>query len=252
MGAMHLGGRQKIATFAAGIAMMGGVGFVGAQWARPSAPLSVEPISGNVPPVDAAPKGAESAVAEPTPVESSKPKEVVVAMAGAVKKGGLYRLPLDSRIDDAIRAAGGAKADADLEAINLAAKAVDGDQIYVPHKKAEEPAKAEETTKVAEKYRGGAVRNDYAARPVEPVMPLPLGGSVGALRVSKAKATGPVSLNTGSEAQMETLPGVGPATAAKILEYRQQHGGFASVEEIQAVSGIGPKKFAQMKPFLKL
>ncbi len=246
---MHLGGRQKLATYAAGIALMGGVGFVGAQWARPVAPLKIEKVEGTPPPVV---EGGSPKVEEAAPEPEAK--EVVVALAGAVKKGGLYHLPVGARIDDAIKAAGGAKDDADLEAINLAAKAVDGDQIYVPHKKAEEPAKAEEAEKVAAPYRGGAIRNSYASQPVEPLMPPTLGGSVGggSMRLHKAKATAPVSLNTGSAAQLETLPGVGPATAQKILDYRQEHGGFASVEEIQAVKGIGPKKFAQMKPFLKL
>lgn len=69
---------------------------------------------------------------------------------------------------------------------------------------------------------------------------------------AKVKATEPVSLNSASEAELETLPGVGPATAQKILDYRQEHGGFRSVEEIMSVRGIGEKKFERMKPYLKL
>ena len=236
--------------------MLGGASYVGLRQVRPDAPLSVAPISGSVAPVDAPPKGAILTPNDPKP---ETPKEVVVAMAGAVRTPGLLHLPLDSRIDDAIRRAGGAKPDADLETINLAAKAVDGDQIYVPHKKAAEPEKAAETERVAPKYRGGEVSPHYA--PLAPPMPPTLGGSVGggALGLqtagghgaAKKKASGPVSLSTGSLAELQTLPGVGPATAQKILDYRMEHGGFSSIDEIQAVKGIGPKKFEKMKPFLK-
>lgn len=257
MAAMHLPAKQKLAAYAAGVALLGGVSFVGARQLRPDAPLSVAPISGTVPPRAPQGEGKPAEIETPTPgvAPEPAPKEVVVAMAGAVKTPGLLHLPLGSRIDDAIKRAGGAKADADLEAINLAAKAIDGDQIYVPAKKKDEGVKAVETTKVGERYRGGTIANDYASRPLEP-MPPALGGHVGKASDghsgAKAKASGPVSLNTASEAQLESLPGVGPSTAQKILDYRQEHGGFGTVEEIQSVKGIGPKKFDKMKPFLKL
>ncbi len=251
--------------------MLGGLGFVGLQWLRPVAPLSVERLEGTPPKIS-----GEAVASAAVPLQESAPTEVVVAVAGAVKRGGLVHLALGARVDDAVKAAGGGKPDADLEAINLAAKAVDGDQIYVPHRKAAEPARAEEKTKVSSRYRGGALRNAYAIHPIEPPIPPMLGGTVGGgpssnlapqegeeasvaaapetapLHLSKAKASGPVSLNTGSEADFETLPGVGPATARKILDYRQAHGGFATVDEIQSVKGVGPKKFEKMKPFLKL
>ena len=260
---MHLPGKQKINAFGAGILLLAGASYVGLRNAKPDAPMSVAPISGAVPPVETPSPKIETPT--PTPVEEPKPKGVVVAMAGSVKVPGLLHLPLDARVDDAIKAAGGAKADADLETINLAAKLVDGDQVYVPPKKKDEPAKAVEAEKVVPRYRGGAVSPHYSplAVPMPPTLSGSLPGgslSIGKISVQaahgrgapKAKATGPVSLNTGSEAQLETLPGVGPSTAQKILDYRQEHGGFSSVEEITAVKGIGPKKFDKMKPFLKL
>lgn len=258
--AMHLPGRQKLYTGVAAALMLGGVGFVGAQWAKPAAPLDLAPVSGDAKPVDTKPVEATPKPEAPkTEVEAPKPAptEVVVAVAGAVKKGGLIHLPLDSRVDDAIKAAGGAKPDADLESINVAAKAVDGEQIYVPHKVAEPVAKAAEVERIVPRIRGGLIQPSYSIRPIEPDMPSTLGGSLSSAsstpyHESKAKASGPVSLGTASEAQLETLPGVGPATAQKIIAYRQEHGGFGSIEEIQSVKGIGPKKFEKMKPFLKL
>ncbi len=255
---MHLTGRHKINALGAGILMLAGLSYVGSKSLKPDAPMSVAPLSGAVPPVET--PRPKSGTSTPTPVEEPEPEQVVVAMAGSVKVPGLLHLPTDARVDDAIKAAGGAKADADLETINLAAKLVDGDQVFVPAKKKDEPARAAEAEKVAPRYRGGEVSPHYA--PLAVPMPPTLGGSLSTGKISieaahgrgapKAKATGPVSLNTGSEAQLETLPGVGPSTAQKILDYRQEHGGFSSVEEITAVKGIGPKKFEKMKPFLKL
>lgn len=241
---MQLPGKDKLYLGFGLVGALLALGLYSSKSLRPDAPLTLQPLSESGSPIASPPT-------EAAPAEGPKPapKEVVVAMAGAVKVPGLLHLPPDARIDDAIKAAGGAKPDADLEAINLAAKAVDGDQIYVPHKKAEPAAKAEESTRVVDRYRGGEVKTSYSSQPLQPPMPSTLKGS---LHVTKATASGPVSLNTGSEAQLESLPGVGPATAQKILDYRQEHGGFTSIDEIQMVKGIGPKKFAKMKPFLKL
>jgi competence protein ComEA len=248
---MHLPPKEKLYATGAAIALAGGISFVGISRMRPDAPLSVETISRSTPPVDA-PK------TEPVITDSPKPEatEVVVDVSGAVKKRGIQRLPVGSRVDDAIKAAGGTTADADLDEINLAAKLVDGDPVFIPTKIKTKTTKGDVpppslTGKIADHYRGGEVKSTYSIRPLT-VMPAPLGGKSGSEHPSKAKATGPVSLNTGSEAQLETLPGVGPATAQKIIDYRQEHGGFSSVEEIQSVKGIGPKKFEKMKPFLKL
>ena len=259
---MHLTGKHKINALGAGILLLGGMSYVGLRSLRSEASMSVAPLAAPSPaPADSTvPPAVKDRPAETTALPPTEaPKQVVVAMAGAVKTPGLLHLPLDARVDDAIKRAGGAKADADLETINLAAKLVDGDQVFVPAKKKEEPARVAEAERVAPKYRGGAVSPHYA--PVVPDMPATIGGALPAgslsvqpahARAAKAKTSGPVSLNTGSEAQFETLPGVGPATAQKILDYRMEHGGFSSVEEITAVKGIGPKKFEKMKPFLKL
>ena len=133
---------------------------------------------------------------------------VVVDVVGAVRHAGLYRLPQGSRIADALARAGGATRKAELDLVNLAAPLADGSQIVVPTRTAA--------------GRGG-------------------GGS------GPSAPTGPVHLNSATEADLEALPGVGPVTAQKILDYRQHHGAFGSVDELDAIPGIGPKRLDQLR-----
>jgi competence protein ComEA len=143
------------------------------------------------------------------PRAAATTKLLVVDVAGAVRRPGLYRLRSGSRIDDAIAAAGGPTVKAQLDAVNLAAPVADGEQVVVPGR--------------------GAV--GAAASP-------PGAGS---------SPSAPLDLNSATLEQLEALPGIGPVTAQKILDYRQQHGAFRSVEELQGVPGIGPAHMAQLK-----
>jgi competence protein ComEA len=138
---------------------------------------------------------------------------VVVDVVGAVRRPGLYRLGQGSRIADAVARAGGATAKADLAQVNLAAPVADGEQVVVPK-------------------RGLA-----AAAPVAG------GGSAGA----GATPTAPVQLSTATLEQLDSLPGIGPVTAQKILDYRTKHGAFSSVDELDAVPGIGPARLDQLR-----
>jgi competence protein ComEA len=160
--------------------------------------------------------GGGSAAPAVTPVQpvakpkSAAPKLLVVDVAGAVRRPGLYRLRAGSRIDDAIAAAGGPKARAQLDTVNLAAPVADGEQIIVP---------------------GSGAGAAAATSP-------PAAGS---------SPSAPLDLNSATLEQLENLPGIGPVTAQKILDYRQQHGAFHSVDELQGVPGIGPAHMAQLK-----
>ena len=143
---------------------------------------------------------------------SGAPKaRVVVDVVGAVRQPGLYRLSDGSRIADAVARAGGVTPKADLAQVNLAAPLADGEQIVVPRRGAL-----------------GAVGSSSGGA-----------GSSGA-------PTAPVQLSTATLEQLDTLPGVGPVTAQKIIDYRTKHGAFHSVDELDAVPGIGPKRLAQL------
>jgi competence protein ComEA len=157
--------------------------------------------------------GAASSVTPlPAPVRA-KPaaaKLLVIDVAGAVRHSGLYRLRSGSRIDDAIAAAGGATREAQLDSVNLAAPVADGEQVIVP-----------------QRGPGGAV----AASPTD----------------AGSSPSAPLDLNSATLEELENLLGIGPVTAQKILDYRQAHGAFHSVAELEGVPGIGPAHMAQLK-----
>ena len=139
---------------------------------------------------------------------------IAVHVAGNVLKPGVYDLPSDTRVVDAIRFAGGATAIADLNAINLANRLNDGQRVYVP-------AVGE---KVSVSSQDGGGTGDAIA-PVEY----------------------PININSADIALLDELPGVGPATAQAIVTYRDQHGPFASVKGLEDVPGIGPAKVAALQ-----
>lgn len=160
----------------------------------------------------------------------SNPGEIIVQVGGAVKKPGVFKFKAGARVLDAINAASGATKEADLEAINQAKFLEDGAMIIVPRK-----------------LSGGV------SPPVEPQSQInSLYGSAPVKSSGKETPVGTISLNSAPQEELEKLPGVGPATAAKIIQYRQARGGFKTIEEIKEVSGIGEKKFAAMRPFLAL
>jgi competence protein ComEA len=145
----------------------------------------------------------------------------LVDVTGAVRRPGVVRLRVGARVQEAIRRAGGAGPDAELSAVNLAAKVADGVQIVVPHR--------------SQAVAGGGG-----------TAPAPTAGGGAATGVAGTPA-GPVNLNTATAEQLDALDGVGPSTAKKIVEYRQQHGGFGSVSDLDRIPGIGPKKVAALR-----
>lgn len=159
--------------------------------------------------------------AQPTGVEVARGGgggPAYVHVTGAVRRPGVYRVPSWARLDAAIRRAGGATARADLQGVNLAAKVADGQQVIVP----------------VRAPGGGAT------------------AAGGAGSTSPGAAAGPISLNTATVEQLDELEGIGPATAQKILDWRKQHGGFRSVDDLQQISGIGPKRFESLKDKVRM
>lgn len=159
----------------------------------------------------AQPKERRIALGSPAPrAPSDDVRRIYVHVAGAVRRPGLYRVADGARVQDAIRAGGGALEDADLDSLNLATKIRDGDKVLVPEEGA-----------VADPGGGGAG----------------LPGAPG----------GKINLNTATVDQLDSLPGIGPAIAQRIVSHREQHGGFRTVDDLQKVSGIGPAKFGSVK-----
>jgi competence protein ComEA len=144
-----------------------------------------------------------SAVADERATPEARPGTVIVHVAGKVGTPGIVELPAGSRVVDAVDAAGGADDGVDLSSLNLARVLVDGEQVAV----------------------------GIDTLPVAPV------GATG------ETASPIVNLNTATSADLETLPGIGPTLAANIIAWREENGRFTMVEELQEVSGIGPKKF---------
>lgn len=182
---------------------------------RGDSPLGA-PSSNDGTPITGRPAVAGTSSVTSVPVSAT----VVVHVAGAVVAPGLHELRAGARVDDAVRAAGGPAPDADLARLNLAAKVADGQRVDVPRQGASPPQAAPSSSMSPSGAPGAG------------------GGIDGAL----------VDLNQASEAQLEALPGVGPATAAAIVAFRDTNGPFRSVDDLASVKGIGPAKLAQIRP----
>lgn len=188
----------------------------------------------------------------PGPASSGTPGEtggeIAVHVVGAVRRPGLVRLPAGSVVDDALRAAGGADQGAALDALNLAEPLRAGSQIRVPTRqeadRGETGGQLAAGSGTAAGPGGTTSTGDGAA-----ASPGSGAGTAGTAAPS-AGAGERVNLNTATSEQLQTLPRVGPKMAQKILDYRQAHGRFSSVQELDAVPGIGPTMLAALEPLV--
>ncbi len=161
------------------------------------------------------------------PAPTQSPYEVYVV--GAVAQPGVYALPPGSRVKDAVQSAGGLLKEADAEAINLAALLMDGDRIRVPTQKAPSPSRPVSTSS------GASVSTPNSAPGV-------------ALTLTVTAQL--ININTATLEELDTLPGIGPALASRIIAYRQLYGGFKAVQDIMNVDGIGPAIFSKIKDLI--
>ncbi|MGW6059986.1 helix-hairpin-helix domain-containing protein [Streptomyces sp. NPDC055189] len=170
------------------------------------------------------PEGGGRAAAGAGAVAGAGGGEVVVDVSGKVRSPGMLRLPAGSRVADALKAAGGVRPGADTAGLNRARLLVDGEQVAVGA-----PAAA-------------------GAAPAAPAVP---GGAGPAAGSAGASPAAPIGLNTATAEQLDELPGVGPVLAQHIIDYRTEHGGFRSVDELREVNGIGDKRYADLQNLVR-
>lgn len=151
---------------------------------------------------------------------TASPQPMVIYITGAVVRPGVYALPLNSRLLDALNAAGGPTENADLSQINAAEMLEDGQQIEIPGADAQ------------------------AATPVFTI------GQNGLVATATPALGAPININTADAALLDTLPGIGPTTAQKIVEYRDQNGPFSGVEDLLKIPGIGPDTLEKIRPLV--
>ena len=154
----------------------------------------------------------------------SSPNNIIVYICGAVKTSKVVTLKENSRICDAIEAAGGLTSDADLTTINLAYILEDGEKIYIPKK-------GENIENLSSSYSNNQ-DSSYSSY------------SSSNLKNNK------ININKATQTELETIPGIGPSTALKILDYREKNGKFTSIEDIKNVSGIGDSKYEKIKNYI--
>jgi competence protein ComEA len=196
-----------------------GARYVLAQASEPPAPAPAGTRSG----------GGGGGAGASVRVQRAGGGRVTVHVAGAVRRPGVYRLAPGARVNDALRRAGGPRGRADLAAVNLAAMLEDGRQVLVPQRAA--PGAPAATADTGASAGGGAAARGRTGGAGGPPAP-------------------PINLNTATLEQLDTLDGVGPGIAQRILDYREQHGGFSRVEELGEVPGIGAKRLATLTPLV--
>jgi competence protein ComEA len=207
-------GALALLLVAAAAAVLAAVG-VWWQAPRPEPVAELPAVVETARPTPAPAASTASAAAPPATTEL-----LVVAVAGKVVRPGLVRVPPGARVADVLAATGGPLPGTDLSGLNLARKVSDGEQVAVGV-----PAAPDAGTAPGAGAAGGA--------------PPPTAG-------------GPVDLNTATVEQLDALPGVGPVTAQRIVEWRAGHGRFGSVDQLREVEGIGERRFAQLRGLVRV
>lgn len=161
-------------------------------------------------------------------------EKIIIYVAGAVKNEGIYELDENSRIADSIEKAGGLTEDANISNINLAYVLEDGMKVYIPKNSEKNEIKDDTNIYVSKESENTDINTST--------------------KISKNTSTknNKININTATQTELETLPGIGPSTAIKIINYRKENGKFTNIEDIKKVSGIGDSKYAQIKDLIKI
>ncbi len=175
----------------------------------------------------------ENTTEEQNTTNSESSSKIIIYITGQVRKEGVYELDENSRITDAIEMAGGLKEEANIENINLAEILEDGTKIYIPNKK--ENNKQTENINLIQKNTGNTTEISKKNN-----------------TENKQNQNTKININTATQTELETLPGIGPSTALKIVNYRKDNGKFKNIEDIKNVSGIGDSKFNNIKNLIKV
>ena len=175
--------------------------------------------------------------------ETNKNK-IVIYIIGEVKQEGVYELDEDSRISDAIEKAGGTKENADLSQINLAYKIEDGMRIYIPQKGelVQDKEKIEDKTQEVVTGKSTDITTSIQVN----------ANSNSSTNKNSKTNIEKININKATQTELETLPGVGPSTAEKIIDYRKQNGNFKNIEDIMNVNGIGESKYNKIKDLISV
>lgn len=160
---------------------------------------------------------------------AAKPTTIMVHVSGAVQKPGLYQFPSTARVNDALEKAGGAREDADTEALNLAEFLHDGEKVYLPSKN--ESADTAPETKT-NSVKPASSKKNSTKTPATP----------------KKR----IAINSANASELATLPGIGPTTAQRIIDYRSKHGPFRDTRELLNIPRLGVKTYKELEPFITL
>lgn len=209
--------------------------------------LPPPPVETMIPVAPTAPVSADSGASVPldtldvfdplAPLDTLAPQVVTVHVVGAVNEPGVYHLAAGARGDDALRAAGGARSNADLRLVNLAAPLVDGEQLVIPRIGERPPpttAASRDGSGGTGAGRGGPSASPADSGPTRTTLPLI------------------IDINRANADELDRLPGIGPKTAKAIVEHRTRNGPFASVDDLLAVRGIGPATLAEIRNWVKV